>query len=150
MKRSCGWWMIPGAVLLALSAVTTRRIGLFDSLDGFGSLEAQADLAVSALTCVDGGTIKSQAAQSYTQYVPLHDVDSARSLLPPGHSELPDSPLKTSTAQLWQKGELHPSPLSRQAVEKIAFSHRTLGPGQATTTARIPESGDAAVVSTKE
>jgi penicillin amidase len=136
----------------ARSAVTTRRIGLFDSLDGFGSLEAQADLAVPALTCVDGGTIKSQAAQSYTQYVPLHDVDSARSLLPPGHSELADSPLKTSTVELWQKGELHPAPLSRQAVEKIASSHRTLGPGQAmtTTTARTPESGDAAVVSAKD
>jgi hypothetical protein len=27
---------------------------------------------------------------------------------------------------LWQEGELHPAPLSRQAVEKIASSHRTL------------------------
>jgi hypothetical protein len=57
-----------------------------------------------------------------------------------------------STVKLWQEGELHPAPLSRQAVEKIASSHRTLGAGQptTTTTARIPESGDVAVVSAKE
>jgi len=118
----------------ARSAVMARRIGAFDSLDGFGSLDPRSDLTTPALTCVDGGTIRSQAAQSYTQYVPLHDADSALSLLPPGTSELPDSPSRTSTMGLWAKGELHPAPLSRQAVEKIAASHRTLGPEQAPTT----------------
>jgi acyl-homoserine lactone acylase PvdQ len=73
-----------------------------------------------ALTCVDGGTIKSQGAQSFTQYIPLHDVDSALSLLPPGHSEGAEDPLRTSTVGSWEKGQLHPAPLSRKAVEKIA------------------------------
>ena len=112
----------------ARAAVTARRIGSFDSLDGFGSLDPRSDLTVPALTCVDGGTIKSQAGQSYTQYVPLNDVDSARSLLPPGASELPDSPWRTSSVDLWRKGDLHPAPLSRQAVEKIASSRQVLTP----------------------
>lgn len=106
--------------LRARAQVARRRLGWFDSLDGFGSLDPAHDLSLPALTCVDGGTIKSQAAQSYTQYVPLHEVDAARSLLPPGHSERPDDPAHASTRELWARGQLHPAPLSRAAVEHIA------------------------------
>src|SRR5690606_20531011 len=59
----------------ARRAVGAARIGAFASLDGFGSLDPEADLFTPSLACVDGSTIKSQAGQSYTQYVPLHDVD---------------------------------------------------------------------------
>ena len=102
--------------------ILQRRLGWFDGLDGFGSLESAGDLLTPALTCVDGGTLKSQAAQSYTQYVPLHEVDSAMSLLPPGHSEWMDNSARTNTAKLWAQGQLHPAPLSRQRVNGIAAS----------------------------
>jgi penicillin amidase len=110
----------------ARSAVAERRIGAFDSLDGFGSLDSRSDLAVPALTCVDGGTIKSQAGQSYTQFVPLDDVDAAQSLMPPGHSELPDSPLHASALELWRQGKLHAAPLSRKAVDRVTASSSVL------------------------
>ncbi|MBI3948680.1 MAG: penicillin acylase family protein [Armatimonadetes bacterium] len=79
-----------------------------------------------ALTNVDGGTIRSQAAQSYTQFVPMHDPDQAMSLLPIGQSERPDRPKRTSTLTLWEEGKLHPAPLSRAAVERIATGRVTL------------------------
>ncbi len=110
--------------------VQSRRIGYFDSLDGFGSLEPQHDLPTPDLDCVDGGTIRSQAAQSYTQYVPLHDVDRAMTLLPPGHSEWPDNPHSRATANLWESGKLHPAPLSRRAVDAVAASRRILSEGK--------------------
>jgi len=105
---------------MARTQVRGRRIENFGSLDGFGSLDPLGDLRLPALVCVDGGTIESQAAQSYSQYIPLHDVDSAMSLLPPGHSERAGDPLRTSTIGTWGSGRLHPAPLSRAAVEKIA------------------------------
>ena len=105
---------------LARAQVRARRVEYLGSLDGFGSLDPSGDLRLPGLSCVDGGTIQSQAGQSYTQYVPLHDVDSAMSLLPPGHSERADDPLRTSTVQSWESGRLHPAPLSRAAVDKIA------------------------------
>lgn len=111
----------------ARQAVTEGRMGAFDTLDGFGSLAPRLDAAIPALTCVDGGTIRSQAGQSYTQFVPLHDVDAAQSLLPPGQSELPDSPWHLSAVELWRKGQLHPAPLSRRAVDRVTTSKTDLG-----------------------
>ena len=110
----------------AREQVLRRRLGWFESLDGFASLDVAGDLTCPALHCVDGGTILSQAAQSYTQFVPLHDTDSAMSLQPPGHSDRPDDPARTSTRELWQTGRLHPAGLSRKATDKIAASTRTL------------------------
>ncbi len=103
----------------ARAAVQRRTIGSFDSLDGFGSLDPAADLKVPALTRLDGGSIGGQPAQSYTQFVPLHDPDQAMTLQPPGHDERADSPPATSTVNLWQEGKLHPAPLSREAVNRI-------------------------------
>ncbi len=91
----------------------------FDSLDGFGSLDPSKDLAPPGITCLDGQTIKSQAAQSYTQWVPLDDVDSAMTICPIGHSDRLDSLWRTSTMGLWGEGKFNAAPLSRKAVEKI-------------------------------
>lgn len=104
-----------------------RRLGWFDSLDGFGSLDGAEDLSVPGITCLDGQTIRSQAGQSYTQWVPLHDVDAAQSVCPIGHSDRPDSPWRKSTLTLWREGTLHPAPLGRAAVEKIATTQRVWG-----------------------
>ncbi len=94
-------------------------LGWFDSLDGFGSLDHAEDLAAPKITCFDGQTIHCQSAQSYTQWVPLHDVDAALTICPFGHSDRLDSPFRTSTLNLWAEAKLHPAPLSRPAVEKI-------------------------------
>jgi penicillin amidase len=103
-----------------------RTLGWFDSLDGFGSLDSAQDLALPNITCFDGQTIHSQAAQSYTQWVPLNDVDSARTICPIGHSDRVDSRYRTSTMSLWGEAKLHPAPLNRKAVEKISVEKTTL------------------------
>ena len=110
----------------ARALFTRQRLGYFDSLDGFGSLDPQHDLSMPPLDTIDGGTIRSQSGQSYTQYVPLHDVDSAMTLLPPGQSERPDAASRTSTVPLWQGALLHPAPLSRGATSRLARSAVTL------------------------
>ena len=105
-----------------------QTVGWFDSLDGFGSLDRAQDLAPPGITCLDGQTIHSQAAQSYTQWVPLHDVDLAQTVCPMGHSDRPDGRYRTSTMSLWGRAALHPAPVSRKAVEKIAVERMRLVP----------------------
>ena len=109
-----------------LRQVQQRRLGYYESLDGFGSLDPTADLRFAPIHCVDGNTIHCQAAQSYTQYVPLHDVDTAQSVLPIGHGERTDDPYHKSTYDLWAQGKLHPAPLSRDAVNRIAATTTVL------------------------
>jgi len=75
---------------------------------------------------MDGQTIRSQAGQSYTQWVPLNDVDSALTICPIGHSDRPDSPWRTSTMKLWGEAKFHSAPLSRKAVDKIAADRISL------------------------
>ncbi|MDP8243326.1 MAG: penicillin acylase family protein [Candidatus Hinthialibacter antarcticus] len=101
----------------ATQRANNQRLGYFDTLDGFGSLDRAHDLTAPALRNTDGETIFSQMAQSYTQWVPMHDVDGAQSLLPIGNSERIDSPFRTATMGLWQSGAMHPAPLSREKVE---------------------------------
>ncbi len=60
------------------------------------------------------------------QWVPLDDVDQARSLLPPGQSENPNDPSRTVNVEGWVQGELHAAPLSRNAVDALAESTRSL------------------------
>lgn len=103
-----------------------QRLAWMESLDGLGPLDPTLHLTMPALECVDGGTIRSQAAQSYTQYVPLDDVDAALSLLPPGHSDRPEAPEHRSTWELWAQGRLHPAPLTRPAVERITARRQRL------------------------
>jgi hypothetical protein len=106
------------------AASGTAKLGWFDSLDGFGSLDLGHDLETPGITCLDGQTIHCQSAQSYTQWVPLHDVDAAQTICPVGHSERLDSRFRTSTLALWGAAALHAAPLSREAVEKIAVERR--------------------------
>jgi penicillin G amidase len=101
------------------SPAATGTIRWFDTLDGFGSLNPKFDLPMANLTCLDGQTILSQATQAYTQWVPLHDVDLAKSICPIGHSDRPDDPHRTSTLELWTEAALHPAPLTRAAVDRI-------------------------------
>ena len=75
-----------------------------------------------ALLRIDGGTIGCQTAQSYTQWVPMHDPDQAQSILPIGQSERPENPTRASTLKLWEASGLHPAPLSRDKVETIVES----------------------------
>lgn len=105
---------------------SAQTLGWFDSLDGFGSLDVASDLRQPGITCLDGQTIHSQAGQSYTQFVPLDEVDSAQTLCPVGHSDRPDSRWRTTTMNLWGEAKLHAAPLSRAAVEKIAVERRVL------------------------
>ena len=104
----------------ARQAVQQRSLAYYESLDGFPALDAAQALTLPALTRIDGGTIGCQTAQSYTQWVPMHDPDQAQSILPIGQSEWPGSPARTSTLALWGEGRLHPAPLSREKVERLA------------------------------
>jgi penicillin amidase len=101
-------------------ALGRQKLPYFQSLDGYGSLDPQHDLNTPALTCTDGNTILSQRAQSYTQFVPVHDPDRALTILPIGSSEIPGRPFYANLMEDWAQGKLHPAPLSRGAVEKIA------------------------------
>ena len=112
----------------ARAAVTSQRLGAFAGLDGFSAVDSEYDLFMPPLSCTDGATISSQGAEAYVQWVPLHDVDQSRSILPPGQSELPDALTRLVNVKLWTEGKLHPAPLSRPAVERIAESHLTLTP----------------------
>lgn len=109
----------------AREAVLRRQLGYYESLDGFPALDPGLALRMPALTRLDGGTIGCQTAQSYTQWVPMHDPDQARSILPVGQSERPDRPSRTSTLASWAEGRLHPAPLSRGAVEMLVESPGT-------------------------
>jgi len=110
--------------------VTERKLGYYQSLDGFPSLGEEHDLNVPALICPDGATVFSQGAQAYVQWVPMAKVDDARSLLPPGPSERPGDPMRTVNVQAWARGELNPAPLSREAVQRITQSKTVLLPSQ--------------------
>jgi acyl-homoserine lactone acylase PvdQ len=112
----------------AREEVTQRKMAYHGSLDGFPSLDAAHDLAWPPLECVDGATVFSQAAQAYVQWVPLAHVDDARSLLPPGPTESPDSPTYTVNVEAWVKGKLHPAPLSREALEPFIRSRKQVKP----------------------
>lgn len=110
----------------ARDEISTTRLGWFAGLDGFPSLDESGDMPMPDLYCVDGNTIHSQRAQSYTQWVPLHDVDQAKSICPIGQAERPGQRSRSSTYELWRRGELHPAPLSRSAVAKVRASSTLL------------------------
>ena len=112
----------------ARAELLDTKLSYMSTLDGFGSLDEEKDITYPALRCIEGGTILSQRAQSYTQYVPLHAVDESMALLPVGASEHPDSPFRLSGYELWGQSKLRQAPLSRQAVEKWAVSRTMLEP----------------------
>jgi penicillin G amidase len=110
----------------ARTAMTQRRLGYYESLNGFPALDSAQTIAVPALTKPDGGTISCQTSQSYTQWVPMHDPDLAESLLPIGLSEHADHSSRTSTLKLWGDGGLHPAPLSKAKIEAIGVTRQML------------------------
>jgi hypothetical protein len=111
---------------VARRQLRAQKLGYFDTLDGFPSLDSARDLRLPDLQCIDGGTILSQRNQSYTQYVPLGDVDSAQALLPIGVSENPNNASYRSGYDLWSQGKLRPAPLSKANVEPLAKSRQKL------------------------
>ena len=113
---------------VARSRVGEMALVYFKGLHGFPPLDPMHDLSMPSLTTIDGNTIKSQVSQSYTQFVQLDDPDRSLSILPIGQSEGADSRWRTSTMELWARGELHPAPLSRPAVDNIAVSSEALTP----------------------
>lgn len=110
----------------AAAGLLETKLPYFSTLDGFESLDPQNDLTLPGLSCIEGGTIFSQQAQSYTQYVPLNNADESLALLPIGQSEHPDSPYRLSGYDLWNQGKLRPAPLSREKVERYKHSHERL------------------------
>jgi penicillin amidase len=106
----------------AREATQRQRLGYYESLDGFPTLDAGQSVSQPALTRTDGGTIGCQTSQSYTQWVPMHDPDQAQSILPIGQSEWPGDPARTGTLALWSEGRLHPAPLSREKVKSLIGS----------------------------
>lgn len=112
----------------ARARLLETKLPYMSTLDGFGSLDKEKDITFPPLSCIEGGTILSQWAQSYTQYVPMADADKAMAILPVGASEHPDSPYRLSGYDLWAQGKLRPAPLSRRAVEELAASRTILEP----------------------
>ena len=110
----------------AEKALSRQRLGYYQSLDPFPALDATEAVAVPALTDTDGGTLGCQSSQSYSQWVPMHDPDLARSILPIGESERPGAASRTSTLELWADKKLHPAPLSRAKVEALGTTRLTL------------------------
>jgi penicillin amidase len=98
------------------------RLAYQNNLENFGSLNPAVDLPIPPLSCVMVETIWSQLGNSYTQLVDLSDVDASLSILPPGISEDPANPHCKDQLELWSRGEAHPAPLSRRAVERIRES----------------------------
>jgi acyl-homoserine lactone acylase PvdQ len=107
-------------------SIIRQKLGFYQSLDGFGTLDQQYDIDKPLLYCTDGNTILSQQSQSYTQFVPMNDPDRARTILPIGQSEIPDSSGYAHLKDDWAQGKLHPAPLTREAVDKIVKYRITL------------------------
>lgn len=106
--------------------VKRQKLGYYESLDRFPSLASQHAINLPNLEDIDGGTISCRTAQSYTQWVPMHDPDLAQSILPIGQSERPGSKYRTSTLEMWSEGQLHPAPLSRDRVEALGVTRMEL------------------------
>ncbi len=94
-----------------------KTLGYQSTLNGFDSFDSEHDVNYPPLRCTDGSTIFSQEAQSYSQWVPLDDVDKAKTIIPIGISEKPGNPYRLSQYGAWATGAMHPAPLSRESVE---------------------------------
>jgi penicillin G amidase len=65
---------------------------------------------------------------SMRQITDLGDLDGALAVLPGGQSGIPASPHYDDLQRLWLRGEHHPLPMSRTAVERIAARRLVLEP----------------------
>jgi penicillin amidase len=100
----------------------TAIVGFFTTLEGFGGMDRTKDRSFPGLSNVDGGTIWSQKAQSFSQWVNLGEVDSSLALQPVGVSENPESPFFADQGPTWVSGPLRAAPLNEQRVEEIGRS----------------------------
>jgi len=108
--------------------VLTHTMLYQNNLEGFGSLAPEYNLISPPLHCGVGSTIWSQLGNSYSQIVNLANPDSSLSVLPPGNSEVPDSPHFDDQISLWVDGSMHLAPLSKTTVESIMESQTILYP----------------------
>ncbi len=68
------------------------------------------------------------AGPSMRQITDLADLDRSLAILPSGQSGLPASPHYDDLMRLWLRGEYHPFPMSRPAVDAIAAARLVLEP----------------------
>lgn len=122
------WGDDPAAWTAAARMPASEGIPYLKGLSGFAPAAGDGPLAWNAppLYCTDGNTMLSQRSQAYTQYVPLHAVDRAQSLLPPGASEDPRDPRRLAGAADWAAGRLRPAPLSAAALEPFIIEKQVL------------------------
>ncbi|MEQ8766044.1 MAG: penicillin acylase family protein [Planctomycetota bacterium] len=80
------------------------------------SLHPAFDFTAGPLQVTMGNTILSQQGNSYSQWVNFADLDGSRSVLPPGISEDPASPLFRSNEAAWVAGELNPGAALTESV----------------------------------
>jgi len=112
-----------------LQAARREKLPYFVNLDGFPGLDRERDAAKPLLTVNDGNTIWSQTAELYTQWVPLHGADLAKTILPPGQSENPESAYWLNNVKAWGEGKLHAAPTTREGVGKYAAETQVLSKG---------------------
>ncbi len=89
---------------------------------GLGSLAPENDLDSPPLRCPITQTIWSQVGAMYVQIVDFSNLDQSLSLLPPGISEKSSSLHFKDQMEMWQRGQLHQAPLSRDGVDKVKRS----------------------------
>ncbi len=94
-----------------------------NSLEDFGTLDSTNDLHSPDLHCKQISTILSQAGNSYSQNIRFDNVDLSRSVMPPGLSEDPNSTFYDDQVSIWQEGQLHEAPLTREIVESMMTSY---------------------------
>jgi penicillin amidase len=90
------------------------------NLENFESFDPNNNFRSPGLDCKHTNTILSQHGNSYSQNVRFDDIDLSKSVLPPGLSENPSSPYFDNQILLWSSGQLHQSPLSREAIKESA------------------------------
>lgn len=91
-----------------------------NNLENFGSLDPGADMTSQPLMCKHTATVLSQHGNSYSQNVRFDNIDLSLSILPPGTSEKPTSPLFNNQMPIWTEGSLHAAPLTRQIAQEDA------------------------------
>jgi penicillin amidase len=94
-----------------------------NGLEDFGTLDPANDLHSPDLHCKHISTILSQAGNSYSQNIRFDNVDLSKSVMPPGLSEDPNSTFYDDQVSLWQEGQLHEAPLTREIVESMMTSY---------------------------
>ena len=114
-----------------------------NNLENFGSLDPNDDIVSPPLMCKHTATILSQHGNSYSQNVRFDNIDFSLSILPPGISENPISPLFINQIPIWAEGKLHAAPLTRQIVQENAVSVILLAFPPASNPTKTPEDSTA-------